>query len=174
MAGVFWLSLHGRPEATWAPLMVMVIAGATDVLDGKFAKLHQSGKTARTPLGRGAWLDPVCDKIFVGIVLIALFIERALTLDLFLLIYARELVQMPTSLGYKFLSMFRGKLHYDFTATILGKITTVFQFATIISLLFDTRATWYLAFASALIGLLAVGDYLWRVVRMPRRSPPVG
>lgn len=173
LAGVFWLTLHDRPEATWAPLAVMVIAGATDVLDGKFAKLTQPDATVAMPISRGAWLDPVCDKIFVGIVLIALFVERTLSVKLLLLIYTRELVQIPTALGYKLIPYFRGLLHYDFTASALGKITTVLQFATIVSVLFNTQATLYLAMASCLAGLLAAGDYLIRVVRIARRSPPV-
>ena len=173
LAGVFWLTLHGRPEATWAPLAVMAVAGATDVLDGKFARPTGPNQTAATPISRGAWLDPVCDKIFVGIVLISLFVERTLSVKLLLLIYTRELIQIPTSLGYKLIPFFRSLLHYDFTATALGKITTVLQFATIVSLLFNCRATAYLAIASCIAGLLAAGDYLFRVVRIARRSPPV-
>ncbi len=172
LAGVFWLTLHGRPETTWAPLTVMIVAGATDILDGKFARLGRKDQTSSPPTGRGAWLDPVCDKIFVGVVLIALFIERGLTLNLLLLVCTRELVQIPTVLGYKLLPVFRGWLHYDFTATFLGKLTTVLQFAAIVSLLFSARSTYPLALASCLGGLLAVGDYLWRVVRIARRSPP--
>jgi phosphatidylglycerophosphate synthase len=171
LAGVFWLTLRGRPEATWAPLIVMLVAGATDILDGKFARQAHRDLATGPLTGRGAWLDPLCDKIFVGVVLMALFIERALTVNLLLLIYARELIQIPTSLGYKLLPAFRGWLHYNFTATVLGKLTTVLQFATIVSLLFNTRATLILALASCCIGLLAVGDYLWRVVRIARQSP---
>ena len=173
LAGVFWLTLRGRPEATWAPLTVMIIAGATDILDGKFAQSARNSDRSAPTSVRGTWLDPICDKIFVGVVLIALFVERALTVDLLVLIYARELIQIPTSLGYKFLPMFRARLQYDFSATVLGKLTTVLQFATIIALLFKAEATWHLAFASCLSGLLAAGNYLWRVVRIARRSPPV-
>lgn len=173
LAGVFWLTLHHRPEATWAPLAVIAIAGITDILDGKFARLAHPDQTHSTLPSQGAWLDPVCDKIFVGIVLIALFVERTLSPWLLLLICTRELVQIPTSIGYKLIPYFRNLLRYDFTATIMGKITTALQFAAIVSLLFSTAATLYLAMACCLTGLLAAGDYLIRVVRIARSSSPV-
>ncbi len=170
LAGAFWLALHRQSGFPWGPLTVLGLAGITDILDGQFARLARPPPTSVSLPGRGAWLDPVCDKIFVGLVLVALFVERSTAISLVMMIFTRELIQIPTALGYRFIPFFRQSIHYNFTATIMGKITTVLQFAAIISLLFNTPATFYLAFVSGLSGLLAVGDYLRRAARIARHT----
>ena len=71
-------------------LGVMALAAVTDMLDGIIAR-RRGVSTA----GMGSWLDPICDKLFVGAVLAALHFERGVPLSLLALIVARELMQLP-------------------------------------------------------------------------------
>jgi len=156
----------------WAALGVLALAGATDALDGVFARraearrLGTHGPTA--PAGTGSWLDPVCDKLFVGGVLAAIWYRSQPSLGLLALIVARELAQLPLSVVYAAVPALRRWLRYDFRASVLGKAATVSQFAAIAALLFQSPlavpAAWF-AFA---IGLLALGDYILRAVRIGR------
>jgi len=172
LAGVFWLALQHQHGFPWAPLAVLGVAGATDVLDGRLARWARRDLSQPAISGRGAWLDPACDKAFIGLILLALFIERSPSPGLLAMIFARELVQIPSSLAYSLIPALRDWLHYDFTATIFGKATTVFQYAAIVALLLNARAAPYLAVASLVGGLLAVGDYLRRAAILARRAAP--
>lgn len=65
MAGLFMEAQLG-PIATWFCFVLYVIAAITDFFDGWLArKLNQI-----TPLG--TFLDPICDKVFVGALLVLL------------------------------------------------------------------------------------------------------
>ncbi len=74
----------------------MGAAAATDVLDGTLAR-----RRGVALAGVGSWLDPVCDKLFVGAVLAALHVERGVPLGMLALIVARELLQLPMSVVYR-------------------------------------------------------------------------
>src|SRR5207247_1836226 len=70
---------HGR---WWLPWAILFAAGLSDVLDGWCARrafaraLGPSGARAgATPSGTGAWLDPICDKVFVASVLTAIWLR---------------------------------------------------------------------------------------------------
>lgn len=110
----------GRPA--WA-LGVLAGAAATDVLDGWTARrLHQETAT-------GAVLDGVMDKLFVGVVLVTLVIAGSLTwLDVALL-GSRELLE---ALLVGVVLLFRPRrLGEHRAASVLGKLATVLQFATV-------------------------------------------
>ena len=174
LAGLFWLALRDQRALPWAPLAVLGVAGLTDVLDGYFARRAHRGEPPPIVYGRGAWIDPICDKVFVGIVLFALFTERASAPPALLaMIFAREVVQIPVSLIYALAPGLRRWLDYDFTATPLGKATTVLQYAAITALLCDAGFTLYLALAAFIVGLAAVGDYLRRAATLAQRRPRV-
>jgi cardiolipin synthase len=149
--------------------VVLLLAGVTDALDGMWAR-RQRGKNSSEPRragqpGRGSWLDPICDKIFVAIVLASLF-ERHAPLGWLALIAARELVQLPLSLVYRAVPFLRHWLHYDFTASVLGKLATVTQFVAIGFLLVWPGLARGPVYAAAALGLTAVGDYLLRAWRL--------
>lgn len=156
----------------WAALGVLAVAGATDALDGIFARraearrLGTHGPTA--PAGTGSWLDPVCDKLFVAGVLGAIWYRSQPSLGLLALIIARELAQLPLSLVYAAVPALRRWLRYDFRASVLGKAATVAQFAAIAALLFQSRLVVLAAWVAFATGLLALGDYILRAVRIGR------
>jgi len=163
LAALVWI----RPlDPSWV-LGLMLLAGATDVLDGALErrrrlKLDPARRNAPTI---GVWLDPLCDKIFILSVLAAVTLSRHLPLWLIPLIALREILQTVILIGIKPLPRFRDRLRPRFRSNVLGKLVTVFQFLTIGSLLLGAPATIPLAFASGALGLVAAGVYFARAMR---------
>src|SRR5215510_15146095 len=135
LGGLFWVTLGPTPTHAVLALGVMALAAGTDVLDGTIAR-RRGVSTA----GMGSWLDPICDKLFVGAVLGALHFERGVPLWLLAVIVARELMQLPMVLVYRAFPTLRHWLQYDFRASHLGKAATIIQFLAIGSLVMGWEA----------------------------------
>jgi CDP-diacylglycerol--glycerol-3-phosphate 3-phosphatidyltransferase/cardiolipin synthase len=160
--------------AGWAPpLLVLLLAGASDALDGWFARRQAArqagGAAVETPAGMGSWLDPFCDKVFVATVLGALWWRYRPPLGWLALILGRELAQLPLSLVYLAVPALRRWLRYDFRASLPGKAATILQFAAIVALIFHSRFSPVLALAAFAMGMIALTDYVSRAVRMGRQ-----
>src|SRR4029079_9156188 len=127
LGGVFWVAL-GTTATTRNALMalgVMALAAGTDVLDGTIAR-----RRGVSTSGMGSWLDPICDKPFLGALpagphlarrlpraaLAGLHFERGVPLSLLALIVTRELLQLPMVLVYRAIPTLRHWLRYDFRA----------------------------------------------------------
>ncbi|MHA7898425.1 MAG: CDP-alcohol phosphatidyltransferase family protein [Henriciella sp.] len=67
---VGWLILH-EPRTSWVPLIAFILVALTDFADGWAARRFD----AISPLG--AFLDPIADKLLVGISLVALALLEA-------------------------------------------------------------------------------------------------
>ncbi len=83
------LLYYQAPWASWAALVVFVVASLTDWADGYFARRRK----AVTPLGR--FLDPIADKFLVAAVLVMLVASDRVTglpVVAVLLILCRELL----------------------------------------------------------------------------------
>jgi cardiolipin synthase (CMP-forming) len=141
---------------------VVGAAAATDVLDGTLAR-----RRGVALAGVGSWLDPVCDKLFVGAVLAALHVERGVPLGMLALIVARELLQLPMSVVYKAIPSLRHWLRYDFRASVLGKAATIAQFLAIGALVLGLPATLPIGLAFGL-GIVALIDYVRRAIAIGR------
>ncbi|HZK05250.1 MAG TPA: CDP-alcohol phosphatidyltransferase family protein [Actinomycetaceae bacterium] len=114
-------------ERDIAAIVVLVIAGLSDWLDGALARwLNQV-----TVLGR--LLDPVADRLYIGVTLIALAIREFIPWWLVIVIALREIVLIVCqavlrSNGYGFLQVnFAGKaatfaLMYAFPLLLLGTL----------------------------------------------------
>jgi cardiolipin synthase len=159
---VFWVVLGRTPERGALALGVMGLAAVTDVLDGTLARRRGADSS-----GMGSWLDPICDKLFVGAVLAALHFERGVSLGLLAIIVARELLQLPMAVVYRVSPTLRQWLRYDFRASPLGKAATVAQFTAIAALILNIPAT-ALAIMAFALGVIALGDYIRRAVAMGR------
>jgi len=160
--------------AGWGPpLLVLLLAGASDALDGWLARRAASRQAGdlvvATPAGMGSWLDPICDKVFVATVLGALWWRYRPPLGWLALILARELAQLPLSLVYVAVPALRRWLRYDFRASVPGKAATILQFCAIVALIFRSRLSPVLAVAAFAMGMIALTDYVWRAVRMGRQ-----
>jgi cardiolipin synthase (CMP-forming) len=145
----------------WALFAVMVLAGLTDVLDGWAARRLGVADQRRS----GAWLDPLCDKIFVMSTLIAVLVFYQPPWWWLILIVARECVQAPLALAYHIVPGVRRRMSYDFRAGRLGKAATIVQFLAIWALIFDVPGALYFAAAAAAAGLAAATVYVGRAVR---------
>ena len=163
LGGLFWVVLGAAPGRALPGLAVLAAAAATDVLDGMAAR-----RAGVDLAGVGSWLDPLCDKLFVGAVLGALHFQRGVPLSLLALIVARELLQLPMSLIYRVIPTLRHWLRYDFRASRLGKAATIAQFLAIAALVAGIPARVPIACAFAL-GVVALADYVRRAVEMGRR-----
>jgi phosphatidylglycerophosphate synthase len=179
LGGAFWLALGPTAARSGWAFAVMGVAALTDVLDGHLARraaaravaAQGAGGPAPADLmgGVGAWLDPICDKLFVGLVLGAIIVRRHPPLGLVLLILSRELFQLPLGLVYRLVPLLRNWLQYDFRASLLGKAATVAQFLAIAALILDHPAIRIFADIAFLLGVAALVDYVRRAVVIGRR-----
>lgn len=156
----------------WALPALMAAAAASDMLDGWFARRMRERRRAKgLPTrglgekgGRGAWLDPLCDKTFVVSVLGAVWWFYQPPWYLLALTATREILLAPLVLAWRVLP---GRRKLDLRAGLLGKLTTVSQFAALWAILAGSDLQLHLAIAAAVIGVLAVADYLRRAVTAP-------
>jgi len=160
---LFWLVMAATPGRAWPVLGVLLLAAITDVMDGITAR--RSGVDSA---GVGSWLDPLCDKLFVGAVLGALHFERGVPLGLLALIVARELLQLPMTLVYRTIPTLRRWLQYDFRASPLGKAATISQFLAVATLILGLPARVPIVLAFTL-GIVALGDYVLRAIEIGRQ-----
>jgi phosphatidylglycerophosphate synthase len=165
LGGLFWGALARGPEHAVGPFAVLALAGITDVLDGWLARRRYGAN----PPGMGAWLDPICDKAFVGAVLLALYVQRRPPLPVLVLILGRELLQIPMALVYRASTTLRRWLDYDFRASWLGKSATVAQFLAVSALILEHEAARPLAVLAFGLGLCALADYVRRAIVLGRR-----
>jgi cardiolipin synthase len=167
LGGLFWVALARGPEHPELPFGVLAAAAFTDVLDGWLAR-----RRGTNPAGMGSWLDPICDKLFVGSVLTALYVQRRAPLALLAFILTRELLQLPMVLVYRTSATLRRWLRYDFRASLLGKGATVVQFLAVSALILNAAIAWSLALLAFALGLLALADYIRRAIVIGKRHPP--
>jgi phosphatidylglycerophosphate synthase len=160
---LFWVVLGETPERGALALGVMALAALTDVLDGTLARRRGADTS-----GTGSWLDPICDKLFVGAVLAGLHFERGVPLWLLAIIVLRELLQLPMVVVYRVSPTLRQWLRYDFRASPLGKAATVLQFAAIAALVLGNIPAKPLAFCASALGVIALGDYVRRAIAIGR------
>lgn len=100
-------------------LCVLLVAGATDFLDGYIAR--RTGQVTVT----GSMLDPLADKLLILTVILALLIKNILPWTAFTVMAFREVVMIVGSAIYHFRGL------KTVPANLLGKATTVIYYAAI-------------------------------------------
>jgi len=139
-------------EMGWA-VLTLVVAGATDYLDGKIARaLKQESRL-------GELMDPAVDRLYIATVLIAMYVTQALPFTVLLTIVARDL-----ALGVLLIVM-KSRGIPPFKVTYLGKAATFnLLYALPLLLLTDSSSGW-VADASFIFGwgfaLWGIALYLW-------------
>ncbi|MCH9031843.1 MAG: CDP-alcohol phosphatidyltransferase family protein [candidate division Zixibacteria bacterium] len=133
-------------------LAILLIAGLTDFLDGLYARRRMHRIKRKNPYG--VILDPLADKIFAGIVLVALLQFRDFPFWLAGTIVGRDIV---IALGGMFFmktegapkhSILSGKIYFGFLVALMGAymIRNDFDSALLITLLtWITLALWALS-----------------------------
>jgi phosphatidylglycerophosphate synthase len=149
LAVVFPLCV-GRPAQA---LGVLAAAAASDVLDGWYARrFHEETRT-------GALLDGVMDKVFVLTVLGTLVAVRSITIVEVMLLGARELGEL--ALIATALVLRPRPLGSHRSATLLGKLATALQFATVVLVIVHAPYLGVAVGVTAACGALAAAAY-WR------------
>lgn len=137
----------------WA-LVVFLLAGITDGLDGYFARSLRE----RTELGRV--LDPVADKVLLGSAFFTLAFLGRLPLWLVVIAVGRDLVVV---VGSCILYGVTGRLGYP--PSVIGKLTTVLQLLTVLAamILGEGDALLHpLFWGTAAVTVLSGLDYTYR------------
>lgn len=170
LAALFWLVATSPTQS----MIVLGIAAATDLADGPVARHAQRrGATGRVA-ELGAWLDPLCDKLFAAVVLTALAVQLDTPLVILALIAARELIVVPLVLVYR-LSPLRRRFDHDFHAAPAGKVATAAQLVGVAAVILRVPGIAAVAAVVGILGLIAAAGYVVRVaheVAAARKLPP--
>jgi cardiolipin synthase (CMP-forming) len=152
---------------TLAAMIVLLAAGLSDVLDGWVARRQRA--VENRPAGRGDWLDPLCDKLFVASVVVGLYLARRPPPHWLLLLLTREVLQLIAISALRLVpALHRLSRDYDFRAHPIGKITTVVQFLAAGALLLGHPLAEPAVWAAAGLGVLSVFTYVRRLRVLPK------
>jgi cardiolipin synthase len=155
---IIWLVLVGDyPKAFWA----MVIAGASDILDGLLAR------TLKVYSLIGAYLDPLADKALLIGVSIALSIKSFIPLWLVILIVFRDIL----ILGGVIL-LWGIKKNFQVKPLMVSKVNTLFQITTVVLVMaqeayhiFEPYIFSFCFFITALTTVMSAGGYIRILIR---------
>jgi cardiolipin synthase (CMP-forming) len=141
-----FLSLTLYERYKWA-LLVLVVAGLTDLFDGWLARrLNQ-----RSSLG--AYLDPIADKLLLSSSFVILAYKHAISWWLTIIVLSRDILILVVAIVIILISGYR-----PFPPSIFGKLTTFFEislvFATVLVLAYPNLN---LAAAIRALGYIAAG-----------------
>jgi cardiolipin synthase len=169
LAALLWVS---PASLTWL-LTVVLIAAATDLLDGRFAgavRMRNPDRYDPRDEAIGAWLDPLCDKLFTASALGVLWFGFGASLGVIVMVLARDLLIAPLILLYQASPSLRRALHFDFHADWLGKTTTALQFTVAGAILVWPAAAFPLAALTAVVGVVSTAHYLHRGLQLARAA----
>jgi len=107
-------------------LILMGIAGITDMLDGAIARYFNQRSTV------GAYMDPLADKLMLISTIVSLYFIEQVPLFLFLAVVFRDMIIMVGAIAYE---MVTHKL--EMQPTIASKITTFLQIMLVLTVLSD-------------------------------------
>ncbi len=135
-------------------LGVIVAAGLSDLADGALSRLLRVSSTF------GRVLDPLADKLFIGIALITLVREQQHGFWVLALVLFRDLAVIGGSTWCTLRSGFWALRHMP--PSWLGKATTLAQFVCLVVLVYDDRAFRAVFIPTAALSVWAGVDYLRR------------
>jgi cardiolipin synthase len=147
----------GKSYLRYFALTIFLIAAISDFIDGYIARV----RGLKTRLG--SFLDPLADKLLLSSSFIVLafannqfFIIR-LPIWVLILIVSRDII---LALGSVLIYVITGDLKIE--PSLLGKLTTFFQMATIICILFQFKFSYLLWDIAAFVTVLSGLHYIYR------------
>lgn len=151
-------------ESVVGSVIVLGLAGGTDVLDGFIAR--RFGLATPT----GAVVDGLTDKAFVAVVLGTLIVTGAMPATDLLWLGSRELGELPL-LAWLAVSPAARKRKVEDRANVFGKVATVLQFAAILATIVRSEARQPLLWATSVVGVAAALSYARRMFVAAQRAP---
>jgi CDP-diacylglycerol--glycerol-3-phosphate 3-phosphatidyltransferase/cardiolipin synthase len=145
-------------DTTGARIAIVAAVAVSDLADGYLAR-HIRSHDRRA----GQIIDPITDKLFVLIALIAFAVRRDITVGTLLLLISRDLY---TSFAFFILQLLHWRI--QFRSRLSGKAVTVFQIATLFALLFWRRAVRTLVWVTVVASAFAIFDYTRAALRQRR------
>jgi phosphatidylglycerophosphate synthase len=150
------LLLWVRPQDPAFLLTVMVAAAVSDMLDGALGRREHAALTGTKNIG--AWLDPLCDKVFMASAAAVIFVTYAPPALVIALVLLRDVAIAVLVIVFR-VAGGRAAFHaHDFRATATGKAATVAQVTTIAAVVLAPQAALACAVLTAGIGVVAVID----------------
>jgi len=142
-------------DPVWS-VAIVAAAALTDTADGRVARWAQR-RGARGP-DIGGWLDPAVDKLFVAIVLAAIWVHTRIPhrTAVIALTGARELVLVPMVAVY----LARRRRHRPLHADRFGKLATIAQFIALCVIALAPDHALPAAAVAGGLGLVAAGHYI--------------
>jgi phosphatidylglycerophosphate synthase len=140
----------------WDRIALIAVAGFTDIMDGWLARHDKSESSA------GALLDPLADRIFVFVAISTYLIENQLTTAQYFIFLTRDLA---TAVGFVVAKIIPALRPAVFRARMLGKIVTVLQLITLVTIIVVPELTKILIGTIGVVSAAAIVDYtiaLWR------------
>lgn len=148
---------HHYPQA----LVLMTLAGVSDAVDGALARRFNW----TSELGKA--LDPIADKLLVGVIIIVFALQGHLPLWVALIVLSRDVIILLGAAIYR-----RWFERVGFNPTFLSKANTAIQISTLVLLLvalcgFDQISVWaaaivdpHLFYVLAVLGVASGVDYV--------------
>lgn len=134
-------------------LVLVMVAGATDFLDGWVAR--QFGGVTKS----GAMLDAIGDRFFVFFVICVFLFEGRITTWEYFLMISRDIM---TAVGFVVARAVMPSLReVVFKARYPGKVVTVLQLMTFLVLLVRPQAASPMIWVIGVVSVWAIVDYIW-------------
>lgn len=154
LPGVLWLLHRPDPESDRWAIVLLLVAGATDLLDGWLARRRH----AVSPSGKV--VDPLADKILIGGLLVYLVLERGFPVWFLILLLARDVALMAGAW------LFYNRERIVFAADWTGKGTTFFVSLLALAHVVEAR-DWYVPLTVAATAFLLASyvSYALRALR---------
>jgi phosphatidylglycerophosphate synthase len=141
---------------------ILTIVALTDLADGYFARRMPSHDRKT-----GQIIDPITDKLFVLIALLAFAVRRDISIGELLILLARDIFN---TVGFFILKALDWQI--EFKARLSGKTTTVLQLAVLMALLFWPAGVRPLVIVVGLASVIAIADYSRVAFRRQRLARP--
>ena len=148
------------PAGRAGRIVLIAVAAATDFLDGWLARRTQ------TSTRWGALVDPIADRIFVLVAIIAYVQTGELPVVESLVLLSRDIA---TASAFVVASLVPRLRAVEFKARVPGKVVTVLQLATLLALVVGVQPLTPFIGAVALASAVAIADYTHAFVRASAR-----
>jgi CDP-diacylglycerol--glycerol-3-phosphate 3-phosphatidyltransferase/cardiolipin synthase len=148
-------------DGRWERTILILAAGATDFLDGWFARMGNSSSVA------SALIDPFADRVFVLTAISAYLIDGLLSTAQYFIFLSRDIA---TAIGFVVARFIPGLGASAFQARMLGKTVTMLQLVALVAVLHFPNATAPLIAIIGVLSAISIVDYTLALSRARSRA----